>query len=96
MSEPLAVVNSLDDLVPIVSARIAALGVSYETIDHVAGLSVGYTAKLLGPNPAKHLGRTSAPAMCGAVGLKLAVIDDPAALDRLRSRLVPRRNRLGP
>jgi hypothetical protein len=84
-------IRSFDDLLPIVRARIAALDLSYEVIDAIAGLSDGYTAKLMGPSRTKKFGRTSAPAMLGALGLQLAVIDDPAAFDRLQSRLVQRR-----
>jgi hypothetical protein len=88
---PLAMLDSFDDSVPIFRARIAELGVSYDTVDAVAGLSTGYVAKVM--CGAKRLGRVSAPLIASALGLRFGVYDDPAALDRVRSRLVPRRRR---
>jgi hypothetical protein len=86
-------IRDFDDLLPIIRARIVALGVAHQTVDAVAGLSEGYCSKIVGPGRAKQLGRISAPALLGALALKLVVVEDPAALARLRSRLVPRRRK---
>jgi len=86
---PLAVVRTTDDLRAILRARFTELGVSLETVDYVAGLPTRYTAKLLGLQPSKSFGPISFEALLGAAGLKLLVLEDAEALDRVRTRLVP-------
>jgi hypothetical protein len=88
-SPAIGVCRGTDDLRSILRARFAALGVSYETVDHIAGLPTRYTCKLLGVQPQKQIGPISFDALLGAAGIKLIAVEDPEALDRVRNRLVP-------
>ena len=51
--------RNADDLRHILRTRFAELGVSFETVDGIAGLPTRYTAKVLGPNPVKSFGQIS-------------------------------------
>lgn len=86
----LAIVRDYDDLHAVLRARADELNVSRLTIDHVAGLQDGYTAKLLAPVPLKRVGAISMGPLLAALGLALVVVEDPEALERVSSRLVPR------
>ena len=87
--EPLGVCRTSDDLRVILRARFAELGVSFETVDHIAGLPTRYTAKVLGLQPTRRFGQFSLDGLLGAAGVMLIVVEDAEALDRVRARLVP-------
>ena len=87
--QPLGVCRTSDDLRAILRARFEALDVSFETVDHVAGLPTRYTAKVLGLQPTRRFGQISLTALLGAAGIKLVAFEDLEALDRVRARLVP-------
>ena len=93
MPEPLGVVRNYTDLLDVARARMAALSITFETLDAVSGVASGYSAKLLGPNPSKRLGAMSFAAVLGALGIELHAFEDQEALERLRPRLVKRRLR---
>jgi hypothetical protein len=93
-----AVVQSNDDLVKVVKARIAELGVCYESVSELAGLCPGHLAKILcdpraGPRTWRRFGLTSLPLVLKALGLKLVVEVDPdnRIVDRLPPRQAPPR-----
>jgi hypothetical protein len=88
----LAVCRSYQELIAALRMRVAELGAAGETIDDVAGLPLRYTMKLLAPIPVKALGRTSMGPLLGALGLKLVVVEDAEALEKIRRRLVPAKN----
>jgi len=90
LPQSLGLVSEYDDLRAIARARMAELQISFETLDAVSGVCAGYSAKILGPNACKRFGPVSLPAILGALGLKLLVIEDLDQLDRVRSRLVRR------
>jgi hypothetical protein len=79
-----------DDLVEAMRLRKERLGITLETLDAVSGVQSGYSGKLLGPAQVKTMGIATAVFVLGAMGLRLTVIEDPALLDRVRPRLVPR------
>ena len=83
--ESLGVCRTSDDLRAILRARFAALGVSLETVDHIAGLPTRYTAKVIGLQPTRRFGQFSLDGLLGAAGVKLVVVEDAEALDRVRS-----------
>jgi hypothetical protein len=87
--EPLGTCHTTDDLRAILRARFAALGVSLDTVDHIAGLPMRYTAKVLGLQPTRNFGQVSLTALLGAAGIKLVAFEDAEALDRVRNRLAP-------
>jgi hypothetical protein len=55
----LAEVRTWSDLHDVLRRRAESLDISRETLDHVAGLQNGYSAKLLAPTPIRRLGRIS-------------------------------------
>jgi hypothetical protein len=63
--------------------------VSLDTVDHIAGLPMRYTAKVLGLQPTRNFGQVSLTALLGAAGIKLVAFEDAEALDRVRNRLAP-------
>jgi len=89
-SQPIGTVKNYDDLLTIVRARVAELGISFETLDAVSGVCSGYSAKLIGATPCKRLGAVSLGAILGTLGIKLLVVEDLEQLARVRSRLVRR------
>ena len=68
---------------------------SHELIDDLAGLQSGYTSKLLAPEPMKGLGRMSLPALLGALGAALVLVEDSAQVERVRDRWTPRSDHRG-
>jgi hypothetical protein len=75
------------DLVEILCRRADELNVSRETIDEIAGLPDRYSSKLLTRLPARMFGRTSFGAIIGALAVKIIVVEDPEALEKLKPRL---------
>ncbi len=88
---PLGIVRSYDDLLAVARARMAALDVTFETLDAIAGVQPGYSAKLLGPRPSKTFGAMSFTAIIGALGLQLLAVEDRDQLARIGPRLVKRK-----
>jgi hypothetical protein len=66
-------------------ARLAELGISYSTLDEIAGWTDSYSTKVLGEEPLRHMGAMALDAMLGATGLKIALIDDPERLARVKN-----------
>jgi hypothetical protein len=91
---PLAVVRTADDLRSMFRNRIVNLGISYETADQIGGLPLGYTAKLLAPNPVRRIGPVAFECLLGATGIKLLAVEDAEAMARVKGRHVRRRRRL--
>jgi hypothetical protein len=95
----LAVVRSYNDLVATLRARRDQLDVPHEILDEIAGLASGHTSKLLAPSRIKYIGDMSWH-LFEVLGLKVVVIEDPAALARMRRRSAWRTRRqqqsLGP
>jgi hypothetical protein len=87
-SPTMGVCRTSDDLRAILRARFTELGVSFETVDSVAGLPQRYTAKVLGLQPTRNFGQISLDALLGTAGIMLIAVQDAEALDRVRDRLV--------
>src|ERR1700751_3189629 len=87
---PIAEITSYADLLVVLRRRMAQLDATFESLDDVSGLCPGYSAKCLSQNPIKSLGRISFGAILGALGLKIAIIEDTEQLERVRHRLVAR------
>jgi hypothetical protein len=84
-------IRSIDDLVDAIRARRDELNVSHELLDDLAGYQSGYTSKLLAPEPMKGLGPMSLPALLGALGAALVLVEDSAQAERMRERWIPRK-----
>jgi hypothetical protein len=77
-------------LLTVLRQRADALRVSRETIDEIAGWADGYASKLLAPACSKALGARSLGPLLEVLGVKLAVLEDPAAMARFEKRRTPR------
>jgi hypothetical protein len=75
-----ASIGSLADIHDAVRDRFEALELSRAAIDHAAGLADGHASKLLARPPIKRFADLSLFATLEAAGLRLALIEDPAAL----------------
>jgi hypothetical protein len=84
--------SDYDELINGLRQRAAELNLSGETIDAVSGLASRYSAKLLGPNQVRRLGATSFGPFLGALAVRGVLVEDKAAVERLRSRTKPRNN----
>ena len=87
--DPLGTCRNADDLRHILRARFAELGISFETVDAIAGLPTRYTQMVIGVAPRRNFGQISLDALLGAAGIMLIAVADPEALERIRNRLVP-------
>jgi hypothetical protein len=87
MSEPrqLGIARDADQLVAILRARAAELGLSLTSADDVAGLCRGYTQKILAGT--RFLGRTSVGPVVQTLGVMIAVLEDPDTLQRNTARV---------
>ena len=65
--------------------------VSHELLDDLSGVQSGYTSKLLSPQPLKRLGAMSLPALLGALGVALVMVEDSAQVERVQGRWTPRK-----
>jgi hypothetical protein len=86
----LADVSSYEQMLAALRARVAELQISGARFDEYVGLPRGYLSKLVGANPVRKLGMTSFAPVLAGLGLRLLVIEDPDATDRLKNRLLPR------
>lgn len=88
---PLAVVRDWHQFRQAFRDRCEELRVARITVDTVGGLPSGQTSKLLSVDPDQGFGPMSFPALLGALGLVVVVVEDAEAIARIRHRLVPRR-----
>ena len=89
-TDALAAVRSVEDLRVMFRDRIASLAITFDTADAIAGLTKGYTAKLLGPVPIRRFGPLAIDCLLGATGIKLLAVEDAEAMARIKN-LEPRR-----
>jgi hypothetical protein len=85
--EPPRVIGTFSDyneLITALRARAAELNLSGQTIDAVSGLPERYAAKLLGPHQIRRLGATSLGPFFGALAVRAVLLEDRAALAKLR------------
>ena len=83
-----ATIRSREDLVVAVRSRQEELGISCLTIDEIAGLASGHTSKLT--SQVKGFGLVSVFLVLGALGLRLRIEEDPAAIAKFAPRWLPR------
>ena len=84
--------SDYDELISALRARAAELNLSGESIDAVSGLASRYAQKLLGPQQIRRLGPTSLGPFLGALAVRCLIVEDKAALAKLRSRTITPRN----
>jgi hypothetical protein len=86
----LARIEDYDGLIGALCARANELNVSRETIGDLSGLASGYVGKLLGPRSIRRIGMQSLGPLLGALGVRLVMVEDSAALRKIRPRLTKR------
>jgi hypothetical protein len=86
----IATFNSYAGMLEAIRARVHELQVNGERLDEYVGLPRGYYSKVAGANPIRRLGMTSFAPILNGLGLKCQFIEDPAATERLKSRVLPR------
>ena len=82
--------SDYNEMISALRARAAELNLSGETIDTVSGLASRYASKLLGPTQIRRLGVVSLGPFFGALAVRGVLVEDKAAVVRLRSRTAPR------
>ena len=79
-------------MVEVFRARIRELGITYETVDELAGLPQNYTSKIM--CSMKMPGKIALEALCGALAIGFVPVVDEDQAARLKDRWIPRKRRL--
>lgn len=79
-----ALIRSMGDLVEGLRCAQIERSISYETIEHIAGMAQGSVAKYLAPEPSKNLGPLSAFDIALGVGKALVLVDDIENIEAVR------------
>ena len=85
-------VRGRNDLHIALRARAETLSISRLTIDEIAGLSAGYSSKVLATEPLKGLTLDTAALIAPAMGLALALIETPESVARVQRRWTKRQS----
>jgi hypothetical protein len=80
-------------LLEVLRRRMRELGVTYDALDHIAGLCRGHSNKVLGRTPSKGIGKVSFGCILGALGLQVVVRVDKVQAERMASRWAERQLR---
>jgi hypothetical protein len=94
---PLARVSDYDGLLAALRARADQINISGQQIDEIGGLPERYAQKVLSSisrkrgKQVRRIGMLSLGPILGALGIVLVVVEDPEAMRRIKSRLVPRK-----
>lgn len=83
MNAPFAVFDDYHGLVAALRRRKNDLNLSDVTVDELANLAAGHTGKLLGAAEVKRLGPLSLFAICYALSVKVALVEDPEAMEKI-------------
>jgi hypothetical protein len=83
----IADVNSYEQMLAALRARVNELQINGERFDEYSGLPRGYLSKLIGARPIRRLGMASFGPVLAGLGLRLLVIEDQGATERLKNRL---------
>jgi hypothetical protein len=87
-----AKLSSESALLDAVESRRVQLGLSFKTLDLVAGLAVGHSSKLMSPARIKSPSATTLFSLLDALALSIVLVNDPAKAARI-SPLWKRRDR---
>ena len=82
--------SDYDELINALRTRAAELNLSGEQVDRRSGLPDRYAQKLLGPNQIRRLGAISLGPFLGALAVRGLLIEDRAAVEKLRRQTTPR------
>jgi hypothetical protein len=86
----IATLNGIDDLHAALRNRAEVVNLSREELDVLARFPAGYTSKLLAPTPMRRIALPSMFDLSEALGLQIALIENPEMMARIRDRTLPR------
>lgn len=86
-------VRHYGELLTVLRARMTELNISNATLDATAGLQDGYSGKLLCDPPIKRGSWYMIFLVLQALGLQATISESPQALEAVKNRLVPRKER---
>src|SRR6516225_3156116 len=86
----IADVSSYEAMLDALRRRVNELQLNGERFDEYAGLPRGYLSKLVGANPVRRLGMISFAPVLAGLGLRCLFVEDEAATQRLKKRVLPR------
>jgi hypothetical protein len=92
----LAIFSDYGGLRNAIRARVDAMRMTRLELDFQAGLQDGYSSTLLAPAEVKKFGMVSLGATLGAIGCRLALIEDPEASAKIMAIAKKRRRPLRP
>jgi hypothetical protein len=92
----LAIIADYDDLWASIRAQVDALRITRLELDHLSGLQEGYSSTLLASAQAKKFGMVSLGSILGAIGCRLALVEDPEAAAKIIARAKKRRRAVRP
>jgi hypothetical protein len=84
--------SDYDELINGLRLRAAELNLSGADADRLSGLPERYAQKLLGPNQIRRLGAISLGPFLGALGVRGQLVEDKTAVERLKTRITPKRS----
>ena len=84
--------SDYDELINGLRLRAADLNLSGQEIDFISGLTSRYSQKLLGPQQLRRLGAISLGPFLGALCVRGWLVEDKAAVERLKTRTKPRQS----
>ena len=73
-------------LIDALAARRLELRATLAELDEVAGLAERHSSKVFSRRPTKYLGPITLSCLLAALGLKIVVVEDPEALERVEHR----------
>ena len=91
LSEPFAVVADHNQLLAAIRRRVEELELSYEVVEHLAGLQSGYLAKIIGNPPIKRASPFTSFLILQALGLRVKLEKDPELIEKLSKRWTKRK-----
>jgi hypothetical protein len=86
----IADVSSYEQMLAALRSRVNELQINGERFDEYSGLPRGYLSKLIGAKPVRRLGMTSFAPVLAGLGLRLLIIENQDATERLKNKLPPR------
>lgn len=92
MSEPIATVATYTQFVEALRTRLTQLGMTHQALDALTGLQPGYTGKVFSSRKPKGLTGMTFDLMLQGLALKLIVVDDPKALEKMQARYEKRKH----
>jgi hypothetical protein len=88
-----AVVDDHNKLLAAIRRRIEQLGLSHETVEHLAGLQSGYLSKVIADPPPKRMSPFTQFLILQALGLRVKLEEDQQLIEKIRGRWSKRKLR---